>query len=375
MALVAMAGGAAAAKTPPSQTLAPAAMAAIDAAAAKTLARSPGMAIEVMRGGRVLFSKAYGMADLEHAAPARTDTVFRIASTTKPFTVAAVLQLVQEGKVSLDDRLSKYVPELPQAEKVTLYQLLTHTSGIPDYAEDPAGAATKAVRRSPAEMVAWIGRLEPRFQFEPGTAWRYSNSNYWLLGVVVERVRGAPLAQVYRERLFKPAGLTHTAFDEPADIVPHRARGYRWSKEAGGFVNADAISFTMPGPAGGLRSTAHELAAWSQALMHGRVIGPQMLKQMTAPGRLADGRPDRWGMPKEWREGMQADYGMGLFIDAREGVRRVHHSGDVDGFHSWMAYYPDFDASIVILMNSESADAPEQAVQAAVLNSLKPRAP
>lgn len=341
----------------------------IDRAARETLARCPGIAIAAMRQDQVIFSRAYGLADIEGGVAAKPETVFRIASTTKTFTAAAVLLLVADGRLSLDDRLSRHVPELPQADRVSLYQLLTHTAGLPDYAEDPVGAATVALPHTAAEMIAWIGGLKPALTFEPGTAWRYSNSNYWMLGIVIERVTGRALSAVFRERLFVPAGLTQTAFDEPADIVPGRARGYRFDK-ARGFLNADPISATVPGPAGGLRSTAAELAGFGQALLGGRILRKAQLARMTAPGLLTDGRPNRWGMPPEWREGLQADYGMGLFVDRRTGPLRYSHTGDVNGFHSWLALYPASEVSIAILMNSESADAPEDAVQTAVLAGI-----
>ena len=350
--------------------LCPAAVRAIDASAQKTLAQgSPGMLVEVAKDGEVLFTGTYGLANLEHRAPVTRDTVFKLASITKEFTAAAILLLVEDGKLRLDDKLSLHVPELEQADEVTLYQLLVQTSGIPDYSEDAVGVKTQAVAKTPEEMLAWIRRLEPRFLFEPGTKWAYSNSNYALLGLVAERVSGRPLARLFKERLFEPAGLQSTAFDDPADVVLHRADGYRRSKDApGGFLNAAWISYTVPGPAGGLRSTGDDLVRWSHALFGGRVLKPASLRTMIAAGLLNDGRTTKFGMPEAWQKGLNSDYGMGVFIKPTPGGTRIGHSGGIDGFSTWAAHYPAHGVTIVHMINSESADMDTDAIEAAVFS-------
>ena len=345
----------------------------IDAAVAAAMATgAPGMAVGVGDGRGAMFARTYGLADLEHRVPVTADTVFALASLTKQFTAAAVLLMAEDGRIGLDDPLSRHVPELPGAERVTLRQLLVQTSGVGDYAEDSAGDRFKSVAKTPAEMVEWISRLGR--SFEPGTAWAYSNSNYVLLGLVVERAAGEPLSAVFEKRLFRPAGMTHTAFDNPADVVPHRARGYRKSRSApSGFVNAAWISPTIPGPAGGLRSTVADLLAWNRALFGGRILKPESLAVMTAPGRLADGRTTRAGMPKPMQEGWKSDYAMGVFVGGPAAPARIWHTGDIDGFATWMAYYPDRDLTIVILQNSQSAERGDEAVERAVLAAVPPR--
>jgi CubicO group peptidase (beta-lactamase class C family) len=350
-------------------------LAEIDASVAKTLAQgSPGMAVAVGKGGRVLLSRGYGFADLEHRAPVTRDTVFSLASITKQFTAAAVLLLAEEGKLKLDEPVSKYVPELPQGRRVTLYQLLVQTSGIPDYAEDPAGSSTKSVAKTPAEMLAWISRLSPPLQFEPGSKWAYSNSNYALLGLIAERVSGEPLSAFFQRRLFTPAGLRNTAFDDPADVVPHRARGYRKDAMApSGFANADWISPTIPGPAGGLRSTAGDLLRWSDALHSGRILKASSLRRLTRAGLLADGRTTKFGMPEAWQKGLNSDYAMGFFLTPTAYGRRLSHGGDVDGFSTWLAHYPERQVTIALLINSQSADMDKDRIEAAVFRSLEGR--
>ena len=306
---------------------------AIEASIRKTMSQgAPGMIVGVAHHGQPLFVQSYGTANLEHDVPVRRATVFKLASVTKQFTAAALLRLVQRGRLSLDDELARLVPELPQASTVTLRQLLVHTSGLPDYAEDPEGQRTKSVARTSQDMVEWIARLEPKFQFEPGTRWAYSNSNYALLGVVIERVSGKSLEVFFREELFQPAGLTRTGFDDPIDVVAHRAQGYTKAKAAaGGYANAEWISPTIPGAAGGLRTTVDDLLRWSHALFSGAVLQPAMLRQMIAPGTLSDGRTTKSGMPEAWQRGLDSDYGMGVFVTNTSAGRRVWHGGDIEG--------------------------------------------
>jgi CubicO group peptidase (beta-lactamase class C family) len=348
--------------------LCPAAIRTINAAAAKTMRQgSPGMIVEVARNGELLFSGTYGMADLEHGAPVNRETVFKLASITKQFTAAITLSLVEEGKLKLDDRLAKHVPELPVAAGVRIYDLLVHTSGIPDYSEDRAGEKNKSVERSRAEMLAWIGKLTPQLAFQPGSRWAYSNSNYTLLGLIAERVSGRSLDELFRERLFKPAGMVATAFDNPTDVVPHRADGYRRAKDSPtGFRHAAWISPTIPGPAGGLRGTARDIIRWNHALFGGKILKEPTLRSMIAPGLLADGRTTMFGMPEDWQKGMASDYALGFFIKRTKAGVRIGHPGDVDGFSTWAAHYPASGVTIVQLINSQSADLNVDEVEAAV---------
>lgn len=343
---------------------------AIDRLAAATMAQgSPGMIVEVAQNGQVVFAGTYGLANIEHRSPLTRDTVFRLASITKTFTAALILLLAEDGKLQLDDPLSKHVPELPVASQVTLRQLLVHTSGIPDYAEDPAGGKTKSVAKTSAEMLEWIKALTPKLDFEPGTKWVYSNSNYALLGLIAERVSGKALADLYSERLFAPAGVTGLAIDDPADVVLYRAAGYRRVKgQPGKFRNAAWIHPSIPGPGGALRGTAGDLIRFAHALYGGRILKPASLQQLIAPGRLKDGRTTKFGMPEDWQKGLDSDYGPGLFIKPTKGGTRLGHSGGIDGFSTWMAHYPASGTTIVQMINSESADLNIDGVEAAVFS-------
>lgn len=354
----------------------PAATSEIDAIAARALAGAPGLVVGVARGGEVLLLKAYGTADLEHAAPMSADAVFAIASVTKMFTAAAALSLAEDGVIDLDAPLARWNGDFPNAENITLYELLTHTSGVPDYAEDAEGERTKSVAKTREEMVAWIARLARKPDFAPGASWRYSNSNYVLIADVLEKASGEPLSEIFEQQLFGPAGLRHTAFDDPADIVRGRARGYRKAKDApSGFRNAGWISPTMPGPAGGLRSTARDLLKFSGALFGGKIVGEEWLARMTAPALLAGGERAMTALPKEAQDWWNADYGMGVLVGLRAGRRRYSHPGDIDGFRSVLSYFPEEEVTVVVLMNAESGDLYAEEFEGAALRFAAGRQP
>lgn len=341
---------------------------AIDEAAQAMLDRGiPGLAIAVSRGGRTVFSRGYGIANIEDGVPVTPDTVFQLASVTKQFTAAAILSLVQEGQIGLDDPLSRYVREMPKARRITIRQLLVQTAGVHNFTDDAEGLRTKSVDRSPAEMLDWIAHLRPTLMFKPGSRWAYSNSNYMLLGLVIERVTGQSLQTVFAQRLFAPAGLKHTALDLPADLVPHRARGYRRVPQApSGQIVADWVSPTMTWAAGGLRTTTGDMLRWSEALFAGKVVDPASLALMTQPGRLSDGRTVKHGMPDDWRRNLDSEYGMGLVLSQTPHGTRFWHEGGIDGFKSWLGHYPEGDVAIAILTNSESVELNVAVIEAAV---------
>jgi CubicO group peptidase (beta-lactamase class C family) len=314
----------------------------------------PGVVVGVARPGTAPLVRAFGVADLEHGATMTPSSAFRIASLTKSFTAAAVLRLVADGRLALRARAADLLPDRPWLGDITVDQLLNHTAGLADYAEDPTGGATKAVSRTPAEMADWIERLEPRSRFEPGSAWAYSNSHYVLLGLIIEGVTGRPYAEFVRDAVLVPASLRDTVVDDPAEIVPGRVRGYSLiTNRPLALRNADWIHPSMPGPAGSFRATAADVLAWNQALFSGRVVPMAEVGQMIAPGLLSDGRTTKWGMPQAWREGLNADYGMGVFVTPSPIGRRVWHSGDIDGFASWMGHWPDVGVTAVVLTNAD----------------------
>jgi len=313
---------------------------------------------------------AWGRADLENDVPLRAESVFPIASLTKQFTAALVLDLVEEGRLTLDDRAAMHLPQRTWLGDITVYQLLVQTSGLPDYAQDPAGAAGKAGARTTDEMLAWIGRLAERPDFAPGARWAYSNSNYTVLGAIIEQLTGQSFEEALNARMLGPAGLSMTAVDDPRDLVPHRVSGYsRLDRGALSLANAAWIHPSMPGPAGSLRSTAGDLLRWNEALYSGALLSARSVSRMTAPGILADGRTTKFGMPQAWQDGLKSDYAMGLFVSSSPLGPRLWHSGDIDGFTTWMAHYPETGVTIVMLQNGDFLDLDHAAVEQAIASA------
>ncbi len=229
VAVSAFLGSAASAQTPDKQTPVDKNLAAaIDKAAAAAIAsgESPGLEVAVIKNGKPVLVKGYGSANLEQHVPVSNTSVFRVGSVTKQFTAVALLLLAEEGKVSVQDKLSKYYPNFPRANDITLDEMLHHTSGIFNYTSAPNFAVDGMIHRSTDEMVEFIGKLPKTQDFEPGTNWSYSNSAYFILGGVVEKAAGEPLATVFKTRLFAPLGMTHSALDDETEIVDGRARGY-----------------------------------------------------------------------------------------------------------------------------------------------------
>lgn len=328
----------------------------VDAVAARALASgsTAGLAIGVSRDGRVLLSRGYGFANLETRTPVTADTVFRVGSITKEFTAACVLLLAERGRLSLDDPLAKFLPAFPRGGEVTLRQLLTHTSGVHDYTSLPDFVtAISHQELSTAAMVDVIARERPLFDFPPGTKYSYSNSGFFLLGAVIERVSGQSYAAFVEANVLSPLGLRHTRPDSYAEIVPGRASGYDASKDApGGFANADYISITVAAAAGAMRSTVGDLLRWHDALLGGKLLKPRSLAAMVSPGRLRDGRLASVTAPAVEDGIPRSDYGFGIATRVQQGRRMVGHGGSINGFNASLQSYPDQRTTIVLLTNT-----------------------
>jgi CubicO group peptidase (beta-lactamase class C family) len=319
--------------------------------------KAAGVMIEVAQAGHVIFAHGYGRADLERQDPITDRTEFRIGSLTKQFTAAAILQLVGQGKLSLDDRLSRFFPAFPRAGEVTIRHLLTHSSGIHNYTEfDPTPENFELFTHDFTTLgwVEHIAQQKPLYDFAPGTAWHYDNSGYFLLGAIVEQISGERLSQYFHDHLFQPLGMNDTAIDGNSDAGPDRAAGYDPDDaHPGAFTRAAAISMTIPGGAGALRSSARDLITWNDALFRGAVVSPNLFKAMTIPARLNDGR-----LASENRVDMAAaeahgEYGLGLRIGTLDGHREIGHEGDILGFNAVLDTYPDDDGlTVVVLANT-----------------------
>lgn len=338
----------------------------IDAAAQTAIEQRTfvGVAVGIVYRGQLVFSRGYGHASLELNVPVTPNTVFRLASLTKQFTAASVLLLAERHQLSLDDDLSKYCPQFPRGDRVTLRQLLHHTTGIKDYAEIGFEKIERQ-RSEPAQMVRYISHLG--YDFEPGTAFHYSNSNYYLLGLIIEKASGRTFRQFTAENLFEPLEMTDTSVDDEQTIARNRAAGYSTSKESSvGFTNARFISMSVVYSAGGTRSTVRDLAKWNIALYGGKVLQSDSLRMMTEPGVLGDGRPASaapfhtpdYQPPSPVTGWRWQDYAMGLRTAVLDGHRSTGHVGAIYGFNHEVLNFPDDDLTVIVLTNTDSDAGP-----------------
>ncbi len=299
----------------------------------------PGMAVAVVKGRDTLLLKGYGMADLENLVPVTPQTVFRIGSVTKQFTSAAVMQLVEQGKIGLDDPITKYFPSAPQQQRgVLVRHLLNHTSGIPSYTD--IGERFGRVSRLDLSRDSLLGVVAPMpLMFEPGTHFYYNNTGYFMLGVLIERVTGKNYGDYLAERIFSPNGLAATTYCSEDKIIPHRARGY--TNRPNGMQNADYIGMELPFAAGSLCSTVGDLVTWTVRLHAGRVVNDASFRAMITPVTLPSKRAMR--------------YGYGLTVDTLGGHRLVEHGGGINGFSSMVKRVPDDSLTVVVLTNASSS--------------------
>jgi CubicO group peptidase (beta-lactamase class C family) len=304
---------------------------------------SPGCAVAVVSQGRVVFSRGYGLANLEHQVPITPHTVFDIASTSKQFTAAVILLLAERGRLSLDDDVRRYLPELPRHDAViTLRQLIHNTSGLPDYIEllSHAGKRYADVTTDDDALAALIGH--PELLFPPGTAFKYSDSGYFLLSLVVKRATGQSLRSYAAENLFGPLQMASTQYlDDVTRVVPRRAEPY--APAAGGGFQLDQANWQQTGD-GAVNTTVLDLARWDANFYSAAVGGRPMIDGLLTPGRLADGT--------------QLIYAGGLLLDTYHGRRREHHAGNWSGYTAEMMRFPERRLTVITLCNLASADAP-----------------
>jgi CubicO group peptidase (beta-lactamase class C family) len=310
----------------------------------------PGASVVVVRRDKVALARGYGLANLELSVPATPDSVFQIASVTKPFVAMAILMLVEEGKVRLDEDIRTHVSGLPDAwSGITVRHLLSHTSGIKDYM-DQLRMWSLREDIAPPGIVQKVAR-EP-LNFRPGEKVRYSNTNYILLGMVIEQVSGKPWEMFLAERIFEPLGMTNTHRYHPAEIIPNRASPYEWLE--GKMRNTGHLNRTLWFNAdGGLISTVRDLAKWDAALGTGKLLKKSSLKQMWTPAKLADGKAAIIG---DNGAGKPNHYGLGWYLSDYRGHRIVLHGGDKPGFSATFIRFVDDELTVVVLCNSQAGN-------------------
>jgi D-alanyl-D-alanine carboxypeptidase len=327
----------------------------------KTRPEMVGLSIGIGRSDHVIVDRGIGLADIEWNQLADADSAFRIGSLTKQFTAAAVMKLVERGQLALDDALSKYLPEFDSGGRIlTIRQLLNHTSGIPNYTAQP-GFMGKGDRLdfSEKDLLQYVAGKP--FNFEPGTSWAYSNTNYLLLGLIVEKLSGRSYAEFMRDEFFQPLKMTHTRVDSESAIIPNRAKGYGRKLDTNERRNAMLMTTANSGGAGVLVSTAGDLIRWQIALITGRAVSPASFQQMIHE-TAKTGIPD-------------TSYGFGLMIDQPEGQQRISHTGGINGFNSTLSWFPGMGLIIAVISNSEpmpSTVVEDQVIAALTSDKLPP---
>jgi CubicO group peptidase (beta-lactamase class C family) len=309
----------------------------------------PGAAVLVIRRGETLLRKDYGLANVVRGIPIRPTDVFRIGSITKQFTAIAVLQLVQAGKVRLDDDVRRHLPAFSTSgQGITINQLLSHTSGLHDVSDD----VPDKKQRETTQVVALI--KDKPLEFAPGSDWAYHNINYRLLGGVVEQVSGKSYSDYMRENIFIPAGMSHTVVGENTTGELSRVSGYR--EEGKKFIEVERDDLVGAHAAGAILSSVEDLWKWEVALASGKLVDRSLLARASTPLRLPDGRSTRYGCG--WFHG-----NLGRFLT-------VEHGGDIDGFSAHMMRLPDEQITIIVLGNRESPEIPSITVVDAIAYRL-----
>jgi CubicO group peptidase (beta-lactamase class C family) len=296
----------------------------------------PGAAVLVSRNGKIIYQRAIGMANLELNVPMQNNNVFRIGSITKQFTAMAILQLMEKGKLNVQDEITKFIPGYSmQGYKITIEHLLTHTSGIQDFTSIKDNVKRIGTDYTPKEMIAYF--KDTPMRFAPGTKWEYSNSNYALLGYIIELVSGSTYGQYLQENIFQPAGMNNSSYAAGNGLVKNRVAGYsRGDKD---FENAYYISMTQPYAAGAILSTAEDLFKWNQALQANTLLKKETLAKAFTKYKLNDGT--------------EANYGYGWRFGYVQESPTIWHGGLINGFRTIAMYLPKEDVYVAVLSNCD----------------------
>jgi CubicO group peptidase (beta-lactamase class C family) len=302
-------------------------------------ADQPGAAVLIVQDGKEVLRKGYGMADLELGVPVRPDMVFELGSITKQFTATAILLLQERGQLSVQDEITKYLPDFPtQGKKITIENLLTHTSGIPNYTDLPEWIAHV---REDLTVDKLIGTFKDKpLEFSPGERWAYDNSGYILLGAIVEKVSGKSYADFVRQEIFTPLGMKHSYYNDPGEVIPGRVEGY--DKGEKGYSRAQYLSMTQPYAAGSLMSSVDDLRLWDEALSSGKILRKTSLDAMYTAHKLASG--------------VSAHYGYGWGVSDYEGHPVFQHGGGIFGFTTSILRMPQDRLLVVVLSNNTGAE-------------------
>ena len=288
----------------------------------------------VARKGQIIYKKAFGMANLEYNTPMQVDNIFRIGSITKQFTAVAILQLMEQGKLNLQDDITKFIPDYPvQGHKITIEHLLTHTSGIQSYTGMKDFREKMTLDLKPTELINYF-KNQP-MEFAPGTKWKYNNSGYFLLGYIIEKISGKTYPQYVEDNFFKPLGMSNSLYGSDSKIIKKRAGAY--SKDSTGVINAPLMSMTQPYAAGSIQSTVEDLFKWHQAVHSYKLVKKESLDKAFTNYKLNNGK--------------ETGYGYGWLLSNVQESSSIEHGGGINGFLTQSIYLPKDDVFVAVFSN------------------------
>jgi CubicO group peptidase (beta-lactamase class C family) len=293
----------------------------------------PGAAILIAKDGKIVYENAYGFADIENRIPVRIDTKFRIGSITKQFTAAAILKLQEKGMLSLNDPLSKFIPDFPRGDEVKIHHLLTHTSGIHSFTNEPDFLNKVIKEVDPEDLIEDIKKFE--YEFNPGDKLLYNNSGYFILGYIIEKVSGMSYNEFLKDNLFDPAGMKNTGVHTSSAKLENEALGYSYQNDS----VSKALNWDMSwaGGAGSLYSTVEDLFKWNEALFSGKILKDESLQAAFTPVATKDSNNNA--------------YGYGWVVTETRGLKNINHGGGLQGFNSDLARFPEQNFTAVVLLN------------------------
>jgi CubicO group peptidase (beta-lactamase class C family) len=292
----------------------------------------PGASVLVAQNGDIVYQKGFGYADIEKKIQVAPDTKFKIGSISKQFTAVAVLKLQEEGKITTEDKLSKYIPDFPRGNEVTIYQLLTHTSGIHDYNTTPGLDVSKPV--TPQALLDIIEKFP--YDSNPGERYLYNNSGYFILGYIVAQLSGKTLSEYLNETFFKPLGMGNTGIYETNIVLNNEAQGYSMNGEKVKKADFQEMSWALG--VGSIYSTTKDLYKWNEAIFNGKVLSNATLKTAFTQSVL--------------KSGAKVDYGFGWFLITKRGFKFIQHSGGSSGFSAYLERQPETNLTVCVLLNS-----------------------
>lgn len=302
---------------------------------------SPGAAVLLAKDNKIIYRKAFGTANVELKVQMKPESVFQLASITKQFTSVAILILLEEGKLSLKDHLSKYITDFPRGNEITLHHLLNHTSGITSYTNLPEFSTKIRLDLTPEEVIGTFKNLP--LEFNPNERYAYSNSGYFLLGYIIEKISGMSYADFIQKNIFDKLGMQHSYYADTYKIIPNRVNGYQFYE--GNYENAPYVSTTIPYAAGSLMSTVDDMFLWNSAIHNNKLISESSKHIAFTNHTLNNGNHD--------------NYGYGWAINEIAGIKTIEHPGGINGFTTSGIYIPEKNIYSIVLTNLDDGKGPE----------------